>query len=237
MKYMGSKARYAKEFLPIILKDRKPDQWYIEPFCGGCNVIDKVDGPRIASDNNLYLIEMWRGLQLCRQFPTEISRKLYNSAREEYNKRSAGDIQTIGWVGWMASYNGRFFDGGYSGGYDKRDYIGEQIKNTLTQLPALLNVGFTCCDYHDCHIFDNSIIYCDPPYAGAKGYSTSISFDYDRFWEWCRQKAREGHQIFISEYDAPDDFPVVWQKEVKRTMHNTKTLVGVEKLFTYKAER
>lgn len=35
MKYVGSKNRHAKEILPIILKDRKPDQWYVEPFVGG----------------------------------------------------------------------------------------------------------------------------------------------------------------------------------------------------------
>ena len=44
MKYMGSKARHAKELLPIILKDRKEGQWYVEPFVGGCNMIDKVTG-------------------------------------------------------------------------------------------------------------------------------------------------------------------------------------------------
>lgn len=35
MKYMGSKNRIAKEILPIILRDRKPNQWYVEPFVGG----------------------------------------------------------------------------------------------------------------------------------------------------------------------------------------------------------
>ena len=61
MKYMGSKTRIANEILPIILKNRKPYQYYVEPFCGGCNIIDKVDGNRIASDKNHYLIEMWKG--------------------------------------------------------------------------------------------------------------------------------------------------------------------------------
>ena len=49
MKYMGSKARHAKEMLPIILKDRKEGQWYVEPFVGGCNMIDKVNGNRLES--------------------------------------------------------------------------------------------------------------------------------------------------------------------------------------------
>lgn len=35
MKYLGSKARIAKEILPIILKDRKVGQYYVEPFVGG----------------------------------------------------------------------------------------------------------------------------------------------------------------------------------------------------------
>jgi DNA adenine methylase len=44
MKYMGSKARVAKEIASII--DYKNYDYYIEPFCGGCNFIDKIDHPR-----------------------------------------------------------------------------------------------------------------------------------------------------------------------------------------------
>ena len=58
MKYMGSKARFTKEILPIILKDRKPEQWYIEPFAGGMNAVCEVQGNRIANDKNLHLIAM-----------------------------------------------------------------------------------------------------------------------------------------------------------------------------------
>jgi len=43
---MGSKARFAKEILAIVLKDRKHGQWYVEPFVGGCNIIDKVQNKR-----------------------------------------------------------------------------------------------------------------------------------------------------------------------------------------------
>ena len=60
MKYMGSKARIAKYILPIILKDRKEGQCYVEPFVGGANMIDKVDGQRILM--SIYL----RFTQLCR---------------------------------------------------------------------------------------------------------------------------------------------------------------------------
>ena len=58
MIYMGSKNRIAKFILPLILGDRK-DEWYVEPFCGGCNSIDKVGGLRLAADSNKYLIAIF----------------------------------------------------------------------------------------------------------------------------------------------------------------------------------
>lgn len=50
MKYVGSKNRYAKYILPIILANRG-DSVYVEPFAGGMNLIDKVSGRRIANDS------------------------------------------------------------------------------------------------------------------------------------------------------------------------------------------
>lgn len=61
MQYLGGKTRIAKEILPIILADRKEGQYFVEPFCGGCNVTDNVLGNRIANDYNEYLIAMFRG--------------------------------------------------------------------------------------------------------------------------------------------------------------------------------
>ena len=55
---MGSKARFAKDLLPIILKDRKSNQSYLEPFAGGMNMIDKVDGIRIANDQHQELMAL-----------------------------------------------------------------------------------------------------------------------------------------------------------------------------------
>lgn len=55
MKYMGSKSRIAKEILPIMLKERGERTW-VEPFVGGANMIDKVEGKRIGADLNYYLI-------------------------------------------------------------------------------------------------------------------------------------------------------------------------------------
>ena len=169
MKYMGSKNRIAKHILPIILKDRRPDQCYVEPFCGGLGTMDKVKGKRIASDKNKYLIAMWKGLQENRERPHSISRGEYANARNDYNNGTNlfCDDFLIGWIGWMGSYNGRFFDGGYSGhcaGKTKRDYISEQIRNTEKQIVLLEGISFIACDYKDLDLPTNSKIYCDIPY-------------------------------------------------------------------------
>lgn len=235
---MGSKNRISDEILPIILKNRKENQWYIEPFCGGLGTIDKVDGNCLASDKNKYLIAMWKGLQNNKERPYIIEKDLYSRARNEYNNgiNVEFDDFMIGWIGWMASYNGRFFDGGYSGhsaGKTKRDYISEQIRNTETQIDKIKDIIFVNNEYQNLIFPGNSIVYCDIPYQGTKQYSTSKNFDYDEFWEWCRNKTKNGHQIFISEYNAPSDFECIWEKKITNSMNTTKTYKPTEKLFVY----
>ena len=55
---MGGKCKIAKEILPIILADRKPGQYFVDIFCGGANVLDKVENPRIGNDINSYVIAL-----------------------------------------------------------------------------------------------------------------------------------------------------------------------------------
>ncbi len=237
MKYMGSKNRIAKYLLPIILKDRKKGQWYVEPFVGGANMIDKVDGNRIGADSNEYLIAMWQGLQENKSRPYLIEKELYNKARDFFNKSeySTFDEFMIGWIGWMGSYNGRFFDGGYSGhSVGKRDYITEQIRNTENQISKIKEIHFVYSSYDKLEIPNNSIIYCDIPYKDTKQYSSSKNFNHNNFWNWAREKSQDGHEVFISEYNAPDDFKCIWQMEVTNSMNTTKTYKPTERLFTYR---
>lgn len=237
MKYMGSKNRIAKYLLPIILKDRKEGQWYVEPFVGGANMIDKVDGNRIGADSNEYLIAMWQGLQENKSRPYVIEKELYSKARDFFNKSnySIFDKFMIGWIGWMGSYNGRFFDGGYSGHLvGKRDYITEQIRNTEAQISKIKEVHFVYSSYDKLEIPNNSIIYCDIPYKDTKQYTSSKNFNHNNFWNWAREKSQDGHEVFISEYNAPDDFKCIWQIEVTNSMNTTKTYKPIEKLFKYK---
>lgn len=254
---MGSKARFAKEILPIILKDRTTEQWYVEPFAGGMNTICEVVGNRIANDKNIHLIYMWIGLCNGEEYPKEISKELYDIARDVFNKqekwydntvkfenygRKLMTLDVVGWIGWMGSANGRFFDGGYSGKSNTkigtvRDYIKESISNIEKQIPKMIGVKFDWADYNRLEIPNESIIYCDIPYQGTKQYSTSKDFNHSSFWDWCRTKAKQGHTIFVSEYNAPDDFECVWSKEAKSSLSANGVIGGnkisTEKLFKY----
>lgn len=169
MKYMGSKNRIANDILPILLKNRTNEQYYVEPFCGGLNSIDKVSGYRIASDKNKYLIAMWKGLQENKTRPYDISKELYSIARTEYRNNTNNELDDflIGWIGFMGSFNGRFFDGGYSGLSSGRNYIDEQIRNTEKQIPLIKDIQFEHCSYDELILPKNSIIYCDIPYKEA----------------------------------------------------------------------
>lgn len=243
MKYMGGKSRVAKELLPILLKNRGKNQWYVEPFVGGCNIIDKVDGLRLGSDNNKYLIALYQGLQNDLHFNRLITKDLYSLARNQYNT-GFGDFTDfeIGYIGYMASANGRFYEGGYSGVSQTkvgttRNYIDESIKGINKQKPNLIGVKFECCDYQSLKIPNNSIIYCDPPYNGTQAYATSKNFNSEHFWQWCREQSIKGHTVFVSEYQAPSDFQCIWSKEVKSSISANSVAGGsvktIERLFTY----
>lgn len=239
MKYLGSKRRIAKDILPIIFDGMKSGDYFVDAFCGGCNLLDKVPNmfKRIANDKNEYLIAMWKCLRQGKKFTEIINRDLYVKAREAYRKEDFSNFTKgeIGWIGFMGSYNGRYFSGGYSGhDVNGRDYISEQIRNTLSQIPLLSDVDFRCGSYEEIELppASKTTIYCGIPYHGVKQYTTSRNFDYKRFYDWCREKHAEGYRIFVSEYEMPDDFKCVWQKQITNSMNQTITKKPVEKLFT-----
>lgn len=112
MRYLGGKTRIAKEILPLILADRKEGQYFVEPFCGGCNVTANVSGNRIANDCNEYLIAMFVGLLSGESYPEHIERELYNDVRECFRSGpDKYDLGFMGWVGFMTSFRGEILWG------------------------------------------------------------------------------------------------------------------------------
>lgn len=227
MKYMGSKNRYAKYILPIILKDRKPNQYYVEPFCGGCNLIDKVENPRIANDIHYYLIEMWRALLNGWKPPKLISREKYKHIQQNCDDYPP---YLVGYTGFN-SYGAKFFGGYRADKEGKRDYWDEHYRNIMKQLPKLKGIKLFNLDYKCLSIPPNSIIYCDIPYANTTKYK--YDFDHSSFWNWANNMTRQDHKVFVSEYNAPIGWECVWSKKVNNTLvQNTGSKKGTEKLFT-----
>ena len=236
MIYQGSKSRIVNEILPIMLQSMKQGMVFVDAFCGGCSIIQNVptEYMRIANDNNRYLIAMWKALTTTDwQPPTTIEKPFYVKVRESWHKNDGKYSDAlIGWVGFMASRNGRFFDGGYSGTVKGRDYISESIRNTMRQIDDLKGVEFQSCSYEQIDMPAASLVYYDPPYRGTSSYTTAKSFDHDRFYDWARQMKRDGHTVYISEYSMPGDFSCVWQKQITNSVHLTKTYKPTERLWT-----
>ena len=230
---MGSKNRIAKEIIPIITKNLKENQWYVEPFVGGCNMIDKIEHPyKIGADNNKYLIALFQYIQNKGELPTYISKEEYEKVKE--NKDNYSDWY-VGFVGFICSFRGKFFNGFVNNDILKatgkiQHYQKQQINNILNQSNKLNDVKFECCSYDELVIPSNSIIYCDPPYNHTSKYKTG-DFDSDKFWDWCCEMTNEGHKVFISEYNAPSYFTCIWEKEVKTNL-STKVKTSTEKLYT-----
>ncbi len=238
---MGSKSRVAKNILPIIQEaiNNYNIKNYIEPFCGGCNVIDKVKCERkIASDNNKYLIGLLQNIDKVSFLPKFVTKEHYSEVRDCFNKGlTIFPDWYIGAIGFLASYNGRFFDGGYAGVVKTkdgviRDYYDEAKRNLVAQIPKLKNIEFQCCDYKKYTMYKDCLFYLDPPYKDVKQYGLNRGFDHEEFWSWCREISKN-NIVFISEHEAPSDFKCVWQQELKRTIDNKQRKKVTERLFIY----
>jgi len=109
---MGSKSRIAKHIVPIIQRyiDENNIKCYIEPFCGGLNVIDKVKCEyKIASDIHRYLIALFKNIDKIYTLPYFITKEHYSEVRECFNENNnCLEDWYIGAIRFLASYNGRF---------------------------------------------------------------------------------------------------------------------------------
>ena len=230
MKYMGSKKKLSKKLLPLILENRKENQWYIEPFVGGFNLIENVNGNRWGNDNHLYLIELFKAIQQGWEPPDYVS-------EEEYKEVRANSLKypnyLVGFIGFASSYGGKWW-GGYARGKttkgESRNYTLETKNHLMKQKHKINDVKITYGCYSELCLPDNCIIYCDPPYQGTTKYHQS--FDYNHFFNWCRNMKEQGHTIYLSEYSAPDDFKCIFSAEQKSNLILRNTKQSTEKLFT-----
>ena len=233
MIYMGSKRLIAKHILPIILKDRQPNQYYVEPFVGGCNTIMRVTGNRLGNDNNKYLISLYNAIITGWVPPSSITVDEYNQIRD--NKDDYPD-HLVAFVGICCSFGARWFKGyarAIKGIDNPNTYPLRAINAFKREVPLIKDIVFSCDNYNEMIIPNNSIIYCDPPYANCKTYKL-FDFDHDAFWQWARNMSKKGHTVYVSEYTAPDDIDCVWSMDRHISIsHNIpdSNLKETEKLY------
>ena len=115
---------------------------------------------------------------------------------------------------------------------------------SLTQQENLLrsrsitasNISITSVSYDEIDLPDpnETVIICDPPYRNTQGYQ--VDFDNDKFEQWCIDKAREGYEVFVCEYNISNPaFEEVWSKEVINSGGGNKNQKqSIEKLYHVK---
>lgn len=96
----------------------------------------------------------------------------------------------------------------------------------------LSDVHFASGNYKELNP-SGALIYCDPPYAGTKGYLTiTKEFNHKEFWDIMREWSKS-NIVLISEENAPDDFDILWEQEVSRTIRAQEKSKATEKLFIH----
>lgn len=229
MNYQGGKFRIAKYLVPLMESVRKPGQTWVEPFVGGGNVISIASGARIGSDLNPHTIQALLDIR-------DHAEELPHDGTEFTERDYADKAHRFYSFAHFAYSFGAVFKGGWARNDRGTDYVEQAYRGAQKQSPGLQGVNLICCPYYALDIPPDSLIYCDPPYAGTTGYSGAGKFDSVAFWGWCRFTQAIGHTVFISEYKAPDDFIPVWEREVARCLRKANdTTKPVEKLFIQKA--
>jgi len=99
----------------------------------------------------------------------------------------------------------------------------------LEQLERLQQLSFSSLSYDEVEILPNSVVYCDPPYAGTADYGNN--FDTKKFLDWA---ATREFPVYISEYNISDDrFKLVYSVDKRAKFSSTKTVTKIKQENVY----
>lgn len=210
MRYLGGKTRIAKPIAEIVNAARGERPFW-DPFCGGLSVSVRLaeQGPGIVSDANPALIALYRAVREGWDPPEHVTAEEREAALALPDSDPRKAFMRIG-VGFGASW----FSGYARGG--GRNYAGESRRTVLAEVPRLSGSAIECLDFLAIEPRVGSglgAIYCDPPYAGTRGYDAVGAFDHGLFWARVQGWERAGVPVFVSEYACPVPHETLWEKE------------------------
>lgn len=192
----------------------------------------------LAGDINESIIEMWKAVQGGWIPPTDCSEEEYDKLRHLTTVSSAEK----GFIGHSCSFGGQYFSS-FKNKYlhgvsteQKQKRIAGQSDRVVRIGKEVTGVDFSAGDYEQFDGLRNYVIYCDPPYDGStNSYYTEDrrlrKFEHDNFWDWCRKIGRD-NIVFVSGYNVPDDFLLVWGAN-KKDINGPRVPTGIEGLYLF----
>ena len=234
MRYAGGKNKFATKLANII----GSGDVLIEPFIGG-GAMTAALAPSFRQvysyDAQIDLVLMWQALLEGWIPPESVSKEEYYSLKNKNNSALRG------FAGFACSFGGTWF-GSYSvdptPGSKQQNYAREARRLLLTKVQRMKNVVVDLEYYQNLVVWPGVTVYADPPYANAVTYRNpmehNLDFNTREFWEIADKWVDAGAIVFVSEFDAPGDWPIVWEEERVRSMSNAKSYRNktmVERLY------
>lgn len=246
MVYVGGKQKITKYIVPIIQGyiDKSGYKTYVEPFVGGANVICKIKAEeRIGFDTNKYLIAFLKAIaegELSVFHLPSLSEKQYIDVRD-FPERYRESF--VGYAGSMYGYCGKFFGSYVQNQVGGRNLKAERLRNLISQCyphgydrkslyNALSPIKFGVSSYENLNA-ERCVIYCDPPYNKTYNYGVfGDMFESAKLWDWVRYMSTvKNNIVLVSEQEAPDDFKILWEKKVTRSLSNSQRKTITERLY------
>lgn len=171
--------------------------------------------------------------------PDTITEEEYTAVK---NNKTNYEDWYVGLVGFCGSFGAKYF-GGFARRYNKDGTlfdVPKQAINSLrrqSRLDNFKNIKFANNSFLDLSKdkIKGYVIYCDIPYKGTTKYKTE-EFPYEEFYEWCKEMSIH-NTVLISEYNMPDDFECIWEKELKTSLgsgvNKDSDRNRIERLYTY----
>ena len=215
-----------------ILKSLKPYS-FKEPINGNTHIPKEIYDAILGGNKD------WRDLgvdrlehkcvdNLLRSEVLETSKNVENMlclTNLEYAKQSKGIVNIISSENLERTKQGKNIE-----------FLAQQANLLRSKSITSSNISITSVSYDEIDLPDPSetVIICDPPYRDTQGYQ--VEFDNDKFEQWCIDRAREGYEVFVCEYNIENPaFEEVWSKEVINCGGGNKNQKrSVEKLYHVK---